>query len=60
MHPYTYTHTHTHTLTKLIDLEDRCRRNNVRIYGISESKYETWEKCEEKVGEVFLEKQYSY
>ena len=41
---------------KLIDLEDRSRRNNLRIYGISESKYETWEKCEEKVDEVFHEK----
>ena len=41
---------------KLIDLEDRSRRNNLRIYGISESKYETWEKCEEKVDEVFPEK----
>ena len=35
---------------KLIDLEDRSRRNNLKIYGISESKYETWEKCEEKIG----------
>ena len=38
---------------KLIDLVDRSRRNNLRIYGISESKYKTWEKCEEKVDEVF-------
>ena len=41
---------------KLIDLEDRSRRRNLRIYSISESKYETWEKCEEKVDEVFYEK----
>ena len=41
---------------KLIDLEDRSRRNNFRIYGISESKYETCEKCEENVDEVFREK----
>ena len=41
---------------KLINLEDRSSRNNLRIYGISESKYETWEKCEEKVDEVFHEK----
>ena len=41
---------------KLIYLEDRSRRNNLRIYGISESKYETSEKCEEKVDEVFREK----
>ena len=38
------------------DLEDRSRRNNLRIYGISNSKYETLEKCEEKVDEVFREK----
>ena len=41
---------------KMIDLEDRSIRNNLRICGISESKYETWEKCEEKVDEVFREK----
>ena len=41
---------------KLIDLEDRSKRNNLRIYGISESKYETCEKGEEKVDEVFREK----
>ena len=41
---------------KLIDLEDRSRRNNLRIYGISQSKYETWEECEEKIDEVFREK----
>ena len=41
---------------KLIDLEDRSRRNNLRIYGIAEPKYETWEKCEEKVDEVYREK----
>ena len=40
---------------KLIDLEDRSRRNNLRIYSISQSKYETREKCEEKVDEVFRE-----
>ena len=41
---------------KLIDLEDKSRRNNLRIYGIPESKYETWEKCKEKVDELFREK----
>ena len=41
---------------KLTDLEDRSRRNNLRIYGISESKYETWEKFVEKIDEVFREK----
>ena len=37
-------------------MEDRSTRNSLRIYGISESKYETWEKCEEKEGRVFHEK----
>ena len=37
-------------------MKDRSRRNNLRIYVISESKYETWEKCEEKFDEVFREK----
>ena len=41
---------------KLIDFEDRSRRNDFRIYTISESKYETREKCEDKVDEVFREK----
>ena len=40
----------------MIDLEDRTRRNILRISGISKSKYETFEKCEEKVDEVFREK----
>ena len=41
---------------KSIDSEERYRRNDLRIYCISQSKYESWEKCEEKVDEVFLEK----
>ena len=40
----------------MIDLEERSRRKHLRIYGISESKYETREKCQEKVDEVFREK----
>ena len=40
----------------MIELEDRSKRNNLRIYSISGSKYETWDKCEEKVDEVFNEK----
>ena len=40
----------------MIDLEDRSRRNNLRIYGISKSKCGTWEKCEEEVYEVLREK----
>ena len=34
---------------KLIELEDRSRRNNIRIDGIEEEQYETWDRCEEKV-----------
>ena len=41
---------------KLVDLEDRSRRNNLRIYGIEETNNETWEKCEEHVEKVFNEK----
>ena len=40
---------------KLIDLEDKSRRNNFRIDGISESRNETWEECEEEI-KVFKEK----
>ena len=41
---------------KLIDLEDRSRCNNLKIEGISESRNETWEECEEKIQKVFNEK----
>lgn len=41
---------------KLVDLEDRSRRNNLRIYGVEETHNETWEKCEEHVEEIFREK----
>ena len=34
---------------KLVDLEDRFRRNNLRINGIKERKNETWEECEERL-----------
>ena len=39
---------------KLVDLEDRSRRNNLRINGKKEGKNETWEECEERVN-CFLE-----
>ena len=39
---------------KLVDLEDRSRRNNLRINGIKEGKNETWEECKERVN-CFLE-----
>ena len=34
---------------KLTELEDKSRRNNMRIDGIAEEPGETWEKCERKV-----------
>ena len=34
---------------KLIELEDRSRRNNIRIDGIEDDQNETWDSCEEKV-----------
>ena len=39
---------------KLVDLEDRSRRNNLRSNGIKEGKNEAWEKCKERVN-CFLE-----
>ena len=41
---------------KPIDLEDRSRRNNLRVDGIRETPGETWEGCEEKLQQVFQEK----
>ena len=41
---------------KLIDLEDRSRRNNLKTDDISESRNETWEEYEEEIQKVFNEK----
>ena len=41
---------------KLIVLEDRSRRNNLRVDGVLETSGETWEDCEEKLEQVFQEK----
>ena len=41
---------------KLIDLEDRSRRNNQRVDGILETPAERWEDSEEKLQQVFQEK----
>ena len=41
---------------KVIDLEDRSRGNNVRIYGATETNDETWQKYEQSVEQVFSEK----
>ena len=39
---------------KLVELEDRSRRNNLRINRIKEAKNETWDECKERVN-CFLE-----
>ena len=41
---------------KIRDLEDRSRRNNLRIDGVAESLNETWETTEKKVMDVFENK----
>ena len=41
---------------KLIELEDRSQRSNIRIDGIEEKQYETWDRCEEKVQKVTKDK----
>ena len=41
---------------KLTELEDRSRRNNIRIDGIKETKGKTWNDCEEKVQDMFAQK----
>ena len=38
---------------KLIDLEDRSKRDNLCMDGIEETPGETWEQCEEKIQNVF-------
>ena len=42
--------------SKLIELEDRSRRNNLRIDGIEEIPNETWEDCEIKIQELIKNK----
>ena len=41
---------------KLIELEDRSRRNNIRIDGIEDDQNETWDSCEEKVQKLIKKK----
>ena len=41
---------------KLRVLEDRGRRNNLKIDGIKQSNKETWDECEEKIKKVLEEK----
>ena len=40
---------------KLTELEDRSRTNNIRIDGIVEEPWETWEECERKVQRLLSE-----
>ena len=44
---------HQYINEKLREIEDRSRRNNLRIDGVKESEGETWAECEEKVCELF-------
>ena len=41
---------------KLGGLEDRSRRSNPRIGGVTEKKGETWEQCEKEIQKIFKEK----
>ena len=41
---------------KLVELEDRSRRNNLRIDGIKEEPNETWEACEKKIQDIIADK----
>ena len=41
---------------KLVDLEDRSKRNNLQILGFKEDSRESWEECENNVYELLEEK----
>ena len=41
---------------KLVQLQDRSRRNNIRIDGIKERNRESWEECERRVHSILKEK----
>ena len=45
-----------YVMEKLIELEDRSRRNNLRIDGIPEVPHETWEMCEDEVKDLIKSK----
>ena len=44
------------TERKIVDLEDRSRRNNLRIDEISEKENETWDECEQEVQSLIKDK----
>ena len=39
-------------MEKLIELEERSRRNNLRINGVEQIPNKTWEICEKKVQDI--------
>ena len=41
---------------KLVDLEDRSRRNNLRFDGIKEHENESWEDCKNKIYDLLENK----
>ena len=41
---------------KLIELEDRSRRNNLRFDGLTEDTNETWDDCERKIQKILSDK----
>ena len=41
---------------KVVELEDRSRRNNLRIDGITEKENETWDECEQEVQSLIKDK----
>ena len=41
---------------KLVDFEDRSRRNSLTIDGIKEKDRESWKDCATEVGKLFREK----
>ena len=41
---------------KLVDLEDRSRRCNLPIDGVTERKGKTWDQCEDEIQNIFKEK----
>ena len=41
---------------KLMELEDRSRRNNIRIDGIKEHNKENWEECERRIHSTLKER----
>ena len=44
------------TERKIVELEDRSRRNNLRIDGITEKENETWDECVQEVQSLIKDK----